>query len=133
MGRLGGSLRAPPHGFGVLTMLREGTEWQLLCLPLELMEWGSSHQLKASCPQLAPATSVRMRWELVGASPWNTACACTSTEPFLGVRRRSQGLDLHSPSIGSHPTNPNQPYSLKPKDICLEEGIIGGQHLVQLE
>lgn len=37
-GEVRGKPETPPHGFGVLSMHREDTEWQLLCLPLELME-----------------------------------------------------------------------------------------------
>lgn len=63
--------------------------WEDLCsLPLDWTDCGSSCQLKMLLPLLASMTTVRMRWEWVGAgaSPQNRTSPCTTTEPFLGGR-----------------------------------------------
>lgn len=70
-------------------------------LPPDLTERGSSRQLKASPALLASVSSVRMRWELLGASPRNKTSPCTSTEPFLGGRRGAAGAD---PQLGARST-----------------------------
>lgn len=57
-------------------------------LPPDWTERGSSCQLKMLLPLLASVTTVRMRWELVGAgaSPRNRTSPRTTTEPFLRGR-----------------------------------------------
>lgn len=70
-------------------------------LPPDLTERGSSRQLKACPALLASVSSVRMRWELLGASPRNKTSPCTSTEPFLGGRRGAAGAD---PQLGASST-----------------------------
>lgn len=57
-------------------------------LPRDWTDCGSSRQLKVLLLLLASLTTVRMRWELLGAgaSPRNRASPRTTTEPFLGRR-----------------------------------------------
>lgn len=89
-------------------------------LPPDWTDCGSSCQLKILLLLLASITTVRMRWELVGAgaSPRNRASPRTTTEPFLGRGGGGEkmgsspplraALEPHHPHINTPPTERSQ-------------------------
>lgn len=102
-----GYTRAKPRRFGLGSVHRGKFEGGCPVadptgLPPDLTERGSSRQLKASPALLASVSSVRMRWELLGAIPWNKTSPCTSTEPFLGAGEEPLGL-THNLGAAAHP------------------------------